>query len=115
MQESLEELETQELDAGNCTVWRLPVGTKLMHFVKDKEVSVATSFPCPLPPLFLSVSLATSRVSLATSLPRSLLFLKHAWVEERGIALRGIAFGGGGRQSSPFSSSLPCRGKGCSS
>ena len=108
MQESLEELETQELDAGNCTVWRLPVGTKLMHFVKDKEVSVATSLPCPLPPLFLSVSLATSLVSLATSLPLSLLFLKHLWVEEWGIALRGIAFGRGGRQSWPFSCSLQC-------
>jgi hypothetical protein len=31
-------LERTELDAGHCCVWRLPAGTKLVHFVKDREV-----------------------------------------------------------------------------
>lgn len=38
MEECLEELHSLELDAGHCAVWRLPVGTTLFHFVRDKEV-----------------------------------------------------------------------------
>lgn len=38
MEECLDLLEKKELDPAHCNLWRLPPGTKLMHFVKDNQV-----------------------------------------------------------------------------
>ena len=40
IEDCLKMLEKRELDPAHCNLWRLPVGTKLVHFVKDNQVCV---------------------------------------------------------------------------
>ena len=56
MVECLEELQRRELDAGHCAVWRLPVGTTLLHFVTDKEVLSALILAVLFAAVFVALS-----------------------------------------------------------
>ena len=46
MEECLCMLEQQELDPAHCRLWRLPPRTRLLHFVKDKQVLAVPALGC---------------------------------------------------------------------